>query len=114
MMSLLVWLPGPMFLLRSLCLGGGVFVQGVSVWGSLSRGTSVQGGFSPEWSLSGGSLSRESLSRGFSVQGMSVQGDSVKGVSVGDGEEMAVRILLECFLVLPKQMKSPDPLSRFG
>ena len=53
MMSLPVWLPGPMFLLGALRLGGlcleglclGVSVRGVSV-----QGVSVQGG------LSGGSL----------------------------------------------------------
>ena len=108
-MSLLVWLPGPMFLLRSLCLGGGL---------SLCRG-----------SQSGGLCPGEPLSRGVSLQsglclgglcpgglcpGNLCTGDSVQGVYVGDGGGRAVRILLECFLVLPKQMKSPDPVSRFG
>ena len=42
MISLHVWLPGPMFLHVVSVFGPmflpGVFVQGVSVWGSLSRG----------------------------------------------------------------------------
>ena len=66
MMSLPVWLPGPMFLLRvsvsegicagDLCSEGlwlvEVSVQGVSVWGSLSRGSlDGGGGFSVQGDL---------------------------------------------------------------
>ena len=75
MVSLPVWLPGPMF----------------GLWGSLSRGVSVQEGVS----VQGGSLSRV-----VSVQGVLCPGrlpppdrDSLYG------EERAVRILLECILV---------------
>ena len=64
MMLLLVWLPGPMFLLGGLCLGvsvggslsGGLCPEGVSVFGCLSRGSILQKksrGLCP-----GGSLSR--------------------------------------------------------
>ena len=97
---------------------GGVSVQGVSVWG----GFTVQGG-----SLTRGSLFRRgSLSRGVSVQGVSVWGVYVwlslsrvvgslfRRVSVQGGlclgesllgrppysNEQAVRILLECILVV--------------
>ena len=61
--------------------------RGVSVWGSLSRGISVQ---------------TDSLCRGVSVQGVSVQGISVGQESVREtpyGNMRAVRILLECILV---------------
>ena len=80
----------------------------------LSTGVSVQGGFCPEGSLSGGlcpgglcpgvSLSREvSLSRGVSVwedlcSGISVQGGLCQG-NPPNGNVQAVCILLECILV---------------
>ena len=73
MMSLPVWLPGPMFLPGvsvtgpiflpgGLCLGEGISVQGVSVQGGLCPGGSYVWGFLPEvsaWreSLFWGSLS---------------------------------------------------------
>ena len=67
-------------------------------------GLCPQGGLCPGESLSrGGLCPGESLSRGVSVQGVSIQGVSVKGsLCQGDphGKERAVRILLECILVL--------------
>ena len=42
MMSLPIWLPGPMFLLGGVSVQG-VSIQGISVWESLSEG--VQGVF---------------------------------------------------------------------
>ena len=56
----------------------GVSVSGVSVWESLSG---------------------ESLSRGFSVQGVSVRETLPPDRDPLYGEEQAVHILLECFLV---------------
>ena len=101
------WLPGPMFLLRSLCLGGslckGSLSGGLCPGEPLSRGVSLQSG-----------LCLGGLCPGGLCPGNLCTGDSVQGVYVGDGGGRAVRILLECFLVLPKQMKSPDPVSRFG
>ena len=83
-------------------LSRGVSVQGASVWGSLSRGVSVQGALCP-----GRSLSRGNLCPGVSVQGESLSRRGVslsKGVSFTEippyGNERAVRILLECILVL--------------
>ena len=69
MMSLPVWLTGPMLLL-------GVSVQeGFLSRGFLSKGVSVQdGSLSREFSVQRGSLFRGSLSRRFSVQGVSVRG----------------------------------------
>ena len=74
----------------------GHMTRGVSVWGGLYLGFSVQGDLCPEEGVSvqgvsvWGSLSRGCLSRGISVQGglcpgrVSVQGVSVQGVSVGE------------------------------
>ena len=60
MMSLPVWLPGPMFLLGgALCLWSHVLSAG-----SLSRGISVQGNFCPGGLYPGGLCPGESLSRG--------------------------------------------------
>ena len=74
------------------------------------------------------SLSRGSVSGGVSVRGVSVRGVSVQGVSVqgglchGDplyGNERAVRILLECILVIINRFRSmvymlnyPDVMKR--
>ena len=83
MMSLPVWLSGPIFLLWGL--------QGVSV--------------SSEVSVQEGSLSRRSLSRRVSVQGGLCPGGSPWQNPAPrqrlplSGEERSVRILLECFLV---------------
>ena len=85
MMSLSVWLPGPMFLLGVFVLGP-LFVQEVSVKGFQS-GECLSGGVSV-WEY---------------VQGVSVHGwVSLTETSDRDplyDEELAVRILLECFLV---------------
>ena len=99
-----------------LCAGGGisilgVYVQGGSVWGSLSRGI---GGVSI-WGVSVWGVSVQGVSVwGVSVQGVSVWGISVQGVSVWGSLSRqrppeqrppysnvpAVRILLEFILVL--------------
>ena len=103
MMSLPVWLPGPMFLPREslclvLCSFWGVSVQGVSVKGGLCpRGTSVQG-LSVWGSLSMGSLSRGSLSRSLCPGGL-CPGGLCQGTPLYI-EERAVLILLECFRVI--------------
>ena len=83
MMSLPVWLPGPMFL-----LGWGVSVPGP---------TFLPGGLCP-----GGSLSRRvSVQRGVSVQGGLCQGDPPPRQRPHlYSKEWVVRILLEFFLVL--------------
>ena len=76
MISLPVWLPGPMFLPRGLCPGG-----------SLSKEVSIQKCLYPEVSLS---------------MGVSVQGVFVHGGFCGEtpqSEKQVVHILLECFLV---------------
>ena len=62
MMSLPVWLLGPMFLPWGLC-------PGVSVRGSLLKGLSVKGAF----------CERESLSKEVSVKRVSVNGSLCKG-----------------------------------
>ena len=73
MMSLPIWLLGPMFLPWGLC-------PGVSVRGSLFKGLSVKGAFCERESLSkgvsvkGSLCQRESLSKGVSVKGVSVKG----------------------------------------
>ena len=92
MMSLRVWLPGPMFL-----------VGGLYLWSHVPSKGSLSGGSLSRESLSRESLSRESLSRG------SLSGGLCRGVSVRETPpnrdnppelgEWAVRILLECFLV---------------
>ena len=102
MISLPVWLPGPMFL-------PGVSVQeGLCPRRSLSRSVSIQKCLCP-W----GSLSRGSLSMGVSVHGgLCPWGSLSMGVSVHGGlcpwgflrgdpqsEKQVVHILLECFLV---------------
>ena len=103
MMSLPVWLPGPMFLLGGLCPWSHVPSLGVSVQGASVQGGSLSGGFFPG---------------GVSVQGTSVQGVSVQGVlcprgSLSNGfsiegglcretlppESEKQAVLLECFLV---------------
>ena len=77
----------------SICLSTGW--RGVSVWGSLSRGVSVQ------WEA----LTRGEVSdQGVSVWGVSVQGGYLSGLfSVTETpvtvEDRAVRIILECILV---------------
>ena len=97
MMSLPVWLPGPMFLLGVsvsgpiFLLARGVFVQGVCL-GSLSGAISVLG-VSVQTSLS-----RESLS------GRSLSGGHCPGKPPGQrppwcSKERVVLILLECILV---------------
>ena len=81
MMSLPVWLPGPIFLPGSLCpeesLSWGVSVLGgLCPGGSLSWVVSVLGGLCP------GSLSRGALSRQVSVQGGSCPGGLCLGIPV--------------------------------
>ena len=79
MMSLPVWLPGPMFLLG----------RGVSAWSHvLSGGLSVQGGLCPV----GDSVGERSLS------GRVCQVDPPDRPPYG--EERTVCIVLECFLVI--------------
>ena len=82
-----------------LCTGGGSVREGV--W----AGVSVQGGLCPRRSLSRGDLC-PSLSRGVSVRGRVVSVQEGRGVSVREtpyGNVQAVRILLECILVLVKE-----------
>ena len=80
MMSLLVWLPGPMFFLGGsvsgpmFLLSGGVSIGGGSVWGNLCPGGS--------------------LSKGFCVRD-----------NPPCGKERAVCILLECFLLIFKLLR---------
>ena len=95
MMSLPVWLLGPMFLLGGLCLWSHAPLGGLrGLSEGLCPGVFVGGG---------GYLSWENLSRGVSVEGVSVKG----GLCLGDlcretsleSENWVVHILLECFLV---------------
>ena len=82
------------------CLTRGSLFRGVSVWYHI---LSDQGGLCPGGSLSGESLSRLFLSTGVSVQGSLYRTVSVQGVSVRETPsiwEIAIRILLECILVL--------------
>ena len=113
---------------RGLCPGGlcpgvslsrGVSVQGVSVqrghqrslsWGSLSStslsmGVSVQGHLCPEGSLSRGSLSL-GISRGSLSWGSLSRGGLCQGDHPAYGKERAVRILLECILVMQETCKN--------
>ena len=97
MMSLPVCLPGEWGLSREmgLCPGG----EGKSVWGEVCF---CLGGLCLEGSVWGGSLSRGDLCLGVPVQGGSL---SEGGVAVREspppyGKERAVRILLECILVI--------------
>ena len=53
-------------------LSSWVSVQEVLVWGSLTRGVSVQGGLCPGWSLPGGLCLGRFLSREGSLLGASV------------------------------------------
>ena len=80
-MSLPVWLPGPMFLLRGLFLGdlcpGDLCPEGLFLGRGLCPGNLCPGGIS--------------------VQGVSVQGSLFRETPPW-GEEWMVRILLECFL----------------
>ena len=84
MMSLPVWLTGLMFLLGGLCLWSHVLsvglCQGVSVWGSLYRGVSVQGVSFQECLFPGGlSVQGVSLSGGGLCLGGYCPGGSVRG-----------------------------------
>ena len=100
-MSLTVWLPGPMFILkRGVSVPGPMFHPGGLP--PLCLGVSVSGGLYPGVSIQG-SLSSRFLSMGSLFEGVSVQGSLSGGLYQGDpsyGEEQAVRILLKCFLVL--------------
>ena len=112
----------------------GVFLlgnhQGSLLWGSLSSvsvpegslsyGVSVQGHLCPGGLYPGTSLSRGSLSRrvsvlgglqrvsvlGVSVQGGLCPGGSLSGRPPPYGKERAVRILLECILVMQETYKN--------
>ena len=64
--------------------------------GSLSKEVFVQGVLGPEVSVQGGLCPGRSVQQGVSVQG----GRFLSGISPLYGKERAVRILLECFLVL--------------
>ena len=83
------------------CLSMEVSVRGVSVQrGSLSRGISVQGDLCP-----GGSLSRGISVQVVSVQGSLSRGSLSRGLCPGGlsyGEAWAVRIRLECILVISR------------
>ena len=76
MMSLPVWLPGPMFLL----------------------GRSLSGGLCPVGSLFRGSLSRGSLSGGSLSRGVSVRRETTRTETPGTVKKI-VRNLLECILI---------------
>ena len=96
MMSLPVWLPGPMFLPGVLCPVGSLSRGSLSEARCLSRGG--PGGLCP-----GGSLFRGSLCRGVSAQGWSLyKGYLSRGGlcrEIPESEMRVVHIILECFLV---------------
>ena len=102
MMSLPVWLPGPMFFLGRISVSGPMFLlgRGVSVQGVCAGGlcprklclgdVSVQAGVCPGGLGPGGSLSRW----------VSVQGGLCRETPPPESEMWVVCILLECFLVI--------------